>query len=462
MQHTEEFNNSHLLRKGRNFLGVINDLKRTTEAAAKELGVSKEDLDDFISGKNDLPQEVFVKASKIWPVNMRDFYLLEDDAPHGVSIMRAEQSASSSRVFQRGGKDYYEYRDTAMTRICSFRPEWIKELCVVDNNDPENKEVHWNNGHFMHQFTYFIGPVNFYYLEKGKRKVAMMNTGDSMYITPFIPHTFAVRKNPNNEEGLILALTYGDKVVGDTQHELSAVGEHLASNFFLDFSSREKAFASLLKFNMENASITLEELSKATSINVDEIKSYESATTIPSFDILKKIATTLGITVRELLPPDNTDQKVVVSKHENCRVWHFPSANSNGAAYKITDLASSSNLPFSKALEITVLKEQNNNLDLRSGLHQYAYNLGDNNVILQYFNAGKRYTETIKPGDSLYIKPFIEHSFSSSGKPSKLMVLRIAGKLAGEPMREMSLLGRHTAKRVVGETMQWYDPKNKK
>ena len=55
----------------------------------------------------------------------------------------------------------------------------------------ENKSIQWNNGHFMHQFTYFIGDVNFYYIDKnGKKQTAMMSTGDSMYITPFTPHSF--------------------------------------------------------------------------------------------------------------------------------------------------------------------------------------------------------------------------------------------------------------------------------
>ena len=66
----------------------------------------------------------------------------------------------------RGGKPYYEYRDTAMSSVGPFRPEWIEELCVVDDNEPNNKQVQWNNGHFMHQFTYFIGEVNFYYLDE--------------------------------------------------------------------------------------------------------------------------------------------------------------------------------------------------------------------------------------------------------------------------------------------------------
>ena len=77
--------------------------------------------------------------------------------------MTAEDSEKSKRIMHRAGKPYYEYRDTAMSKVAPFRPEWIMELCSVNDNDPENSKVlQWNNGHFMHQFTYFIGNVNFY------------------------------------------------------------------------------------------------------------------------------------------------------------------------------------------------------------------------------------------------------------------------------------------------------------
>ena len=38
---------------------------------------------------------------------------------------------------QRKGRDYYEYRDTAMSRNAPFRPEWIRVLQIVDNNNPK-------------------------------------------------------------------------------------------------------------------------------------------------------------------------------------------------------------------------------------------------------------------------------------------------------------------------------------
>ena len=57
-----------------------------------------------------------------------------------------------------------------MSKLSPFKPELITELAIVDNNKPTNPLVKFNNGHFLHQFTYFIGPVNFYYLKNNKKK----------------------------------------------------------------------------------------------------------------------------------------------------------------------------------------------------------------------------------------------------------------------------------------------------
>lgn len=136
----------------------------------KRLGVSLEEINSIISGKKPISQELINKATKIWPVNTRDFHIIHDDCPLGIKIMQAEESNKSSRIMERAGKPYYEYRDTAMSTVAPFRPEWISELCYVDNNDPSNPTVQWNNGHFMHQFTYFIGEVNFYYITSSGEK----------------------------------------------------------------------------------------------------------------------------------------------------------------------------------------------------------------------------------------------------------------------------------------------------
>ena len=444
----------YLKKIGINFLGILNDIKRRPKDAARELEVSLDEINSILSGKKELPVDIVDKAIKIWPVNARDFYIMYDDCPQGIKIMRSEESKQSSRIMERAGYPYYEYRDTAMSKIAPFRPEWITELCFVDDDDPKNKSVQWNNGHFLHQFTYFIGEVNFYYIDSdGEKKVAVMNTGDSMYITPFISHSFTSR-NDAKQPGLILALTYGSKITGDTQQELSTLS-NLGQEFALDFSTTEKATSSLLKYFREIASLSFDEISKRTDIPIHKIIKFESGKIIPSNIDLQNLAKALTVNLRDLLPNDKTENKVIVKHHDEGKKWFYPNQT---RVYEFVELANTTALPFSKSLEITINNTDNNELDLRTGLHQYVYNIGDNIITVNWVLDGQIFSEEIHPNDSLYIKPFVKHNFRGEGK---LLVLRIGGKIAGDSQRELSFIGKENTERAISETMQWFNPKGK-
>jgi methylphosphonate synthase len=452
---TKEFRESlENKRIGSNFLGILNDIKRRPSDAAKELGISKEEIENIINGKIILSSEIISKATKIWPVNARDFYIMHDDCPSGFKIMRCEDSVKSSRIMHRSGKPYYEYRDTAMSSVGPFRPEWIEELCVVDDNEPNNRQTQWNNGHFMHQFTYFIGDVNFYYIdENGEKKVVVMNTGDSNYITPFTPHSFATRKGAK-KNGLILALTYGNNLSGDSQHELSSIGKKLGKEFALDFSSKEIASASLIKFHRNNSSLTLHELSQRTNMDIEKLRNFENEK-IPTYSEYAFLAECLNVNIRDLLPYDKITNNVVVRFHKNTKKWFYPEDTKN---YELVELASANSLPYSKALEINILSENDKTLDLKVGLHQYGYNISNTDVSISYESNDGLKTDVIKPGDSFYLKPFVAHNFRGKGK---LLVLRISGKITGEPQRELSLIGKKNTTRVINESLQWFDAKGK-
>ena len=442
-------------RIGSNFLGILNDIKRRPEDAARELDTSLSEINSIIEGKQEVPFDLVSKAVKIWPVSARDFFIVKDDCELGVKIMTSKESEGSSRLMNRAGKPYYEYRDTAMSSVAPFRPEWIMELCVVDNNDPDNKTVQWNNGHFMHQFTYFIGEVNFYYLSPtGEKKVALMNTGDSVYITPFVPHTFATRKGAK-KNGLILALTYGNKLTGEVQQELSSISPTLSTNYVLDFSSKNNAFASLIVFHRQNANIPTSELAIRAEISEEKIKSFENASLLPSYEEITKLANGLRINSRELLPNDLIENNVVLQKHGECKKWIFPESKQS---YGFLELATSSNLPFSKAFEINILDSSSSELDLQVGLHQYVYNVGQNDVMINWIFEGKEYQKTLHPDDSAYIKPFVKHNFRGQGK---IIVLRVGGKSTGDSQIELSFVGKSNVERAINEMMLWFDPTGK-
>ena len=133
--------------------------------------------------------------------------------------------------------------------------------------------------------------------------------------------------------------------------------------------------------------------------------------------------------------------------------WSYPSGT---ARYQVVELASTARLPYSKAIEVTVQEADNNDLDLRLGLHQYGYNVGNTalhnelGVEWQYPFGG-----TINPGDTLYIKPFVKHNYRGDGK---LLLLRIGGYMAGDPQREFSTFDKAGVERVLKETKQWFNP----
>ena len=133
-ENLDSTNDNYLIRSGNNFLGILNDIKRRPEDAARELDVSIDEINSIIFGKKKISAELIDRAVKIWPVNERDFHIIFDDCPTGVLTMSSLESAKSSRIMERAGKPYYEYRDTVMSKIAPFRPEWILELCRVKDN----------------------------------------------------------------------------------------------------------------------------------------------------------------------------------------------------------------------------------------------------------------------------------------------------------------------------------------
>lgn len=449
------------VRSGANFRAILNDLKRRPEDAAAELGVPLPEIEDIIGGKASLPASLVEKAVGAWPISPREFYLLEDDAPTGVRIHRAADSERSSRVMSRAGADYYEYRDTAMSSLSQFRPEWIKELCIVDDDDPENDAVQWNNGHFLHQFTYFVGPVNFYYRgPDGAKQVAVMNTGDSMYISPFVPHSFASRRNDDGELGVILALTYGDKLGGETRQEVSALGAELASGLALDFSDRPRAFGSLLRFHRDGASLTVSELADRSGIDRARIERLEAGDEQPASEDVEALAAGLRVSVRDLALPEVQEDTVLVQAYGDGRRWAYPDQD---PAYEIVELTPVRSMPFSKGLEVNVLRDGAAEPDLQAGLHQYLYNVGSKPVTLAWRTNGEDHEETLQPDDSAYLKPSVPHAFRGSG--GRVLVLRIGGRVTGDGQMELSRIlagGGDNLARVVGETKQWYDPKGRR
>ncbi|MAG47671.1 hypothetical protein CL617_03620 [archaeon] len=443
---------------GSRILSELNDLKRTPEACATEVGMDAGKLNSILSGdcKKEETYELINKIGLSYPIDVSDLHLIEDDCKNGVRIMREEESKETSRIFDRKDKtgertDYYDYRDTAMSKLSGFKPEWIKELRYVENSDPNNLDVAYNNGHFMHQMTFFIGPVNFYYEVNGKRYCEEMNTGDSNYITPFWPHSFTNRSK--EDEALIIAVTFGGDI-SRAQKEFYALGERAIEGFTLDYRNHNKAVSQLIKQHMDNERISLESLRDLDGTIDDRILDENQD---KSFEDLQKIANVLNIEISDLMIPDYkpNEEVVVVKRKDEEEGYFYPNAENKN--YRLHPLARSSKMPFMKGFEIEVLsKEKNLENGFYNSLHTYVYNYGDSDLDFSWIHNGETFNDILRKGDSMYIQPFIRHAFSNNGEENgRIATLGISGAINLSTQKELSYLP--SGERVANETKKWFD-----
>ena len=213
---------------GQRLLAEANDLKRTVPTIERELGLPNGKFDLIKTGETELSETLNIAYcfAQSYPVKIGDILIDSDDTFNSMILMRSEQSHDSSRIYLRKNKDnqrtpYYEYRDTATSKFSPFKPEWIKELRFVNDSDPKNADVAYNNGHFLHQMTAVVGPVNFYWEINGEKYCEEMSTGDSNFISPFWKHSFASRNSSKN--AYIIAVTFSGSV-GRARSELYALG----------------------------------------------------------------------------------------------------------------------------------------------------------------------------------------------------------------------------------------------
>jgi methylphosphonate synthase len=434
---------------------------------AVEIDMDTQTIQAVIEGRAGVEMaEAVVRAmTDKYPISLADLWVEPDDTERGVRIMRAQESAAMSRVFDRkdqngGLTPYYEYRDTAMSRFAPFKPEWIRTIRVIDDADPDNPDVAYNNGHLMHQCTFFIGEVNFYWRIGDRGYSAEMNSGDSCYITPFVPHSFTSR-NPDRL-GLIIAVTYAGQV-RKAVDDFARIGADAAES--LAGAGRTKdyycAFAARLGRYLATESLTPEELSarladdgmdraRAEALVCAEIQPT-AVETAALADILHVRASDFAVTPAEALD--------AVTLRFARDVSSRPYPNGNAPVYRLRELARDRRQPGLKGFDITVL--DNGDADggaFRHGLHQYVYNYGDVPVSIYWGNASEKRSDVLEPGDSAYIRPMVTHAFgtTSGGSEGHLAVVRIPGALTEEVIEEFAAFAPAGRARVVGETKQWF------
>lgn len=455
-------------RQGARIRATANDIKRNADALATELGEEKKTVEDVFAGC--APTEVFDRVIRrmveIYPISRLDLEVKRDDTDDGLVVWPADRALASSRVFDREDASgqltpFYEYRDVAMSTVGPYRPEWIKTLRVVTSDDPEDPDVAYNNGHLMHQMTFFVGPVNFYWKVGNQAHLAKMGTGDSNYITPFVPHSYTSRDA--NRDAYIVAVTFQGKLEY-IQQELAVLDPERVEQGMLDLSDRQRAFGGILRRELATSMLGLEQLGDRAEIAAARMDAFLSAEDFPTLQEVARISSTLGINVRDLLPPENIEPGQVVVRHSSSeKSRHFPSEEC--PSYRVIDLAGSRNVPFAKGMALRVLdtaaESAEPSLDLVAPAHEFAYNYGTEAALLQWQGRAGVKEAVIQPGSSYYIKPGVPHSLRNldSSRQSEIVIVRLGGSFHGDAHLELSNIRREALHRVFSETKQWYDPR---
>ena len=448
---------SHLELLGRRILSEANDLKRTPEALANELGYELSVINAAISGRADLEvvQTILSRMCEKYPISLANLWV-----DQGVKIMRAKDSCTTARIFSRKNRsdkeaDYYEYRDTVMSRTAAFKPEWIQPIRVVEDNAPDNPDVAYNKGHFLHQCTFFIGEVNFYWEKNGIKHCAEMNTGDSNYITPFIPHSFTSRNK--DELGVIIAVTFGGDV-SNALNEITQVGAQSIEAMTDNHKNDAVAFRLRLERYLNVESLSNSELTNRLTkagMKWDQASEIVGGKLLPSKKQIELIAEVLKLRTQDLfVNPIEPDDLVVIKNSQKIEARPFP--NSNRPDYQLKELASTRHLPYLRGLDITVLPNTNEDRScFCHHLHEYIYNYGK---IPIYLSWADNKLEIIQPGDSVYIQPMISHSFAinETTQLGHLVAVRIPGMLTDSVIDEFSRFPPDRRNRAIMETGKWF------
>jgi len=445
---------------GQRILSEANDLKRTLPSLAEEISIPIKEIDKIMRGEMALSStlEIIQKICSYYPVSLASILIDKKDYSDSVRIMRKKESESSSRIFSRVDASnkrtpYYEYRDTAMTKLSPFKPEWIKELRYVTDSNPENPDIAYNNGHFLHQMTAFIGPVNFYWEVNGKKYCKEMNTGDSNYITPFWKHSFATRSK--SEEAIIIAVTFSGNVAR-ARNEFYSLGKEKVEPYILEAKLPNKALTQLIFQILDNHNLTKSSLKSLVSkrgldLDVDLLLNYDKEKSSKDLRVLSEL---LQIPNHILWMPKYTEKDEVVVKDNESNDGYYFSSEVN-PDYLIKPLAKNSRMPFMHGFNIEIIAGEEENAGiLNTSLHSFIYNYQKSAINFKWFNEGKWSEEIILPGDSIYIEPFTKHKFWNKTKEGKIFNYRVAGSITLEVQKELSFFA--DKDRII-ESEQWFN-----
>jgi methylphosphonate synthase len=458
LQSPDAYSREHLVEMGARMLAVANDLKRDAHILAEELRMDTDLVRSVLAGEASPADALSLMESMAhtYPVSMRELWVDVADTRGGVLVMSAEASERSGRVYQRTdghgqSHPYFEYRDTAMSRTGPYKPEYVRPLRHVDDADPSNPVLAYNKGHLLHQLTFYVGAVNVYWEQGGQRHCRQMRTGDSSYMTPFVPHSFAHRGA--DSDGYILAITY----TGEVEPAIATFGRQTSADLVaLAGDARDEAqlLAALMTRVLAARSMDAEQLAQALiEQGIAPTRSAGLASgegPAPTEEERRALGACLGLGPDYFTVHGMTgDQEVAIKQADNGLSRAYP--HGGVAAYEIADLASTPHQPNLCGFNVRVLADASVEGVFRHHFHEYVYNYGPAPALLHVNGE----VHDLPHGASAYVAPFKPHHFTASGQDAHLLVVRVSGALNEAAIREFSSYapGRE---RVARETTRWF------
>ena len=87
-------------------------------------------------------------------------------------------------------------------------------------------------------------------------------------------------------------------------------------------------------------------------------------------------------------------------------------------------------------------------------MNLYVFNYGEHELCIDWQYKDKFYKSNLKKGDSIYIEPFINFSFSSINKNSWIYLVTSETGVDTETKKELSSI--HESIRLIQDENQWF------
>ncbi|CAE7885058.1 TPIP1 [Symbiodinium microadriaticum] len=263
-------------------------------------------------------------------------------------------------------------------------------------------------------------------------------------------------------------VTYGG-AVRRAFTELSRVGAKQVAALAGDSRNPEEARECVLKRCLAAECLSPAELVSALAPGVAEGRAWELLRGAEaSSNEIQSLADVLNVRVSDLLVSPLEDEEEVVVTYAKKSQQHARRMN----GYVLFPGARTRHQPDLKTFDMEVLESATPGESLSCGLHTFVYHFGSEAVELRWSTRlGASRATILRPGDSSYIAPLVEHSFSvipgaaqepgmngaACGKGRRLFLVRIPGQLSGETLAEFATFSTHGRERVGAETVQWYN-----